>query len=665
MEVKENTYAKFLKKNAAEFADKTAVWGGGRSYTYKELEQITDKFAAKLRDFGIKPGDRAALWGYNSPEWFIAYASIIKAGGVAVLMNYSLPSKDIGDLIELTDSKFIIYGNNRELSKNRDTVAKLADACGISQKSLFNYAETDFKALLSEDVDVSQIAAFAETDDPRRTALIIFTTGTTALPKAVQLSQSSVINDAYGYGEKYASARGDSLCSALPMFHSFGLMVATLYLMEGHSAYFAEIIKADELVRIIGAYRTSDLAGVGAVYSALVEHHDFDIKVIPYARVCLIGGSVSTPVFMMRLEEKFTHATFLNGYGQTESSPAITNSSPSDPIEKRASSVGTPLSNIEVQIWTKENGFLEKGRVGEVVVKGCILMNGYYKLPPESQSIDADGWLHTGDLGYLDEENFLHLTGRIKDIIIKSGENISPVEIENKIIENEAIKEVKVMGAPHPVTGESIEACVVLYEGKAFDRERLLLELMGKISKFKIPSHFFVFDEFPLLANGKLDQRALKAQMLARLKRLRIEDQLKEGLYIVSTTVTNSALSVEPVLSMVGSLAEKFCFKPLRVGHIKKAVQAILTDRILNAYVDVGEITVKVRAFKNFMRVKFRDKGDKFFVEDDENTAKTARTILKYVSNFSTKKEEKGQSVYCLDFAWEDGFDVADCLAKA
>ena len=659
------SYGDFLKRNAKEFSDKVALSSGTNSYTYKEIDELTDKFAAKLIDFGVKKGDHAALWGYNSAEWFIAYASIIKAGAVAVLMNYSLPAGDVKDLLELTDCKFIIYGNLRALEKDKDAVSALADSCGIDKKNLLNYKPEIFKELLKETVDLKAVEALAKDEDQKRTAVVIFTTGTTALPKAVQLSQFSIINDAYGYGEKFTSARGDILCNTLPMFHSFGLMVVTLYLEEGHSVYLSEVIKADEIVNLAGACRASDFAGVGAVYSALIEHPDFDIKVTPTARVCLIGGSVSTPVFMMRLEEKFTHATFLNGYGQTESSPALSNSSPSDSIEKRATSVGTPLSNIDLRIWTQEGGFLKRGQVGEIVVKGCVLMNGYYKLPPEAQSIDQDGWLHTGDLGYLDEDNFLHLTGRIKDIIIKSGENISPAEIENKIMENSAIKEVKVMGAPHPVTGESIEACVVLYDGKAFDQDQLLLELRGKLSKFKIPSHFYVFDEFPLLGNGKLDQRALKTQMLSRHKRLRIEERLKDGLYLLATTVTNNILSVDPVLSMVGALALKFNFSESRAGQIKKAVQAVLTDRIQNAYVDVGEITVKVRAFKNFMRVKFSDQGDRFFVEDDENSANTARTILKYVSNYSIKKEDKGKVVYCLDFNWEGGFDIVDCLVNS
>lgn len=664
MEIKEITYAEVLKRNAAEFGSKVAVCSLNESYTYKELDEITDKFAAKIVQMGVKEGDHVALWGYNSGNWAVTYFSIIKAGAVAVLMNYSLPSKDIADLLELTDSKFIFYGNNRELTKDVDAVTKLADSVGIKHENLFNFSSAafDFKSLLKENIDVSGIKAYCEKEDSKRTAVIIFTTGTTALPKAVQLSQYGIINDGYGYGEKYASARGDSICNTLPMFHSFGLMVSTLYIEEGRSVYLHELVKPEEIVRVVSTYKTSDLSGVGAVYSAIVEHPEFDIKVLPYVRICLIGGSVSTPVFMMRLEEKFSHATFLNAYGQTEASPAVTNSSPTDPIEKRATSVGTPFSNIELRIWTKEKGLVSTGEVGEVVIKGYVVMNGYYKLPPESQPFDSDGWLHTGDLGYLDEENFLHLTGRIKDIIIKSGENISPVEIEQKIIENDAIKEVKVMGAPHSVTGESIEACIVLNEGKKFDEEQLVSELRTKISKFKIPSHFFVFDSFPLLGNGKLDARKLKSMMLIQLKKLRLEHRLEKGLQVSTTTVNNDVLAISPILGLFSSFTKEMNFSASRSAQISEAVEALLKERILNAYVDVGQITIQIILYKDRLSVCFSDQGDKFFVEEDEVAKNTAKIILKNVTNYSTKKEEKGMSVYCLDFDWDDGFDVVESL---
>lgn len=666
MIVEETTYAKVISGNAKQFPDRVAVCSGNTSYTYKELDRISDVYAAKIMEMGIEKGDHVALWGYNSANWYLTFVSIIKAGAVAVLLNYSLPVKDLAELVSYTDSKFIFYGNNRELSKDLDAAKNLAKFSGLSEDRLFNYADEtlDFKKYINEDVDVGKVTAITQTDDTRRDAVIIFTTGTTAMPKAVLLSQYGIINDGISYGAKYKEVRGESICNTLPMFHSFGLMVVNLYIHDGRTVYLHELIKPEEIVKVVSTYKTPDISGVGAVYTALVEHPEFDIKVIPSVRICLIGGSVSTPAFLMRLEDKFTHAVFLNGYGQTEASPAVTNSSPTDPIEKRAASVGSVQEGIEVKIWDKEKGILKAGEVGEVVIRGFVVMNGYYKLPKEKQPIDEDGWLHTGDLGCLDEDNFLHLTGRIKDIIIKSGENISPAEIEQKIIEMDCIKEVKVMGAPHPVTSESIEACVVLYDGKTFDEEEMISYLKTKISKFKIPSHFFVFDEFPLLGNGKLDARTLKSMMLMRLKRLRLERKLEKGLHVNTTIVNNDTLAISPILGLIGTFTKEMRFTEKRSSEITEAVEALLKERILNAYVDVGQITIQIVLYKDCMRVQFSDQGDKFFVEENEVAVNTAKTILKNVSNYKKDSDPKGGSVYSLDFNWEDDFNLLDFLAN-
>lgn len=666
MVIEETTYAKLISENAKKNPDKVALCSGSDSYTYKELDRITDVYASKIIQMGVQKGDHVALWGFNSANWFLTYVSIIKAGAVAVLLNYSLPVKDLAELVEFTDSKIVFYGRNRELTKDTDAAKRLAELSKLSEEKTFCYDDgsVDFKSFINEDADIGKVAAITQNDDPRRDAVIIFTTGTTAMPKSVLLSQYGIINDGISYGAKYAEARGESICNTLPMFHSFGLMVVSLYIHDGLTVYLHELIKPEEIVRVVSTYKTTDLSGVGAVYAALVEHPEFDIKVIPYVRICLIGGSVSTPAFFMRLEEKFAHAVFLNGYGQTETSPALSNSSPSDPIEKRAISVGTLMEGLDIRIWDENKGFVKTGEVGEVVVKGFAVMNGYYKLPPEKQPFDKDGWLHTGDLGCVDEDNFLHLTGRIKDIIIKSGENISPAEIERKIIEKDYIKEVKVMGAPHPVTSESIEACVVLYDGKTFDEEDMVSYLKTQISKFKIPSHFFVFDEFPLLGNGKLDARKLKTMMLMRLKRLRLERKLEKGLQVNTTIVNNDVLAITPVLGLVGTFSKEMQFAPKRVEEITETVEALLKERILNAYVDVGQITIQIVLYRNFMRICFSDQGDKFFIEENEVAENTAKTILKYVSNYNKESDPKGGSVYSLDFNWEKDFELVDFLAN-
>ena len=519
MKIKEITYAKILASNGIHYSDKIALYSNEQSYTYEELNQVTSLYASKLIEMGVKKGDHVVLWSYNNANWFLNFLSIIKTGAVAVLMNYSIPVNDVVDLINLTDSKFILYGRNKAVENDPDAIVKIHEKTGIPSKNILRIPDNDvyYKSLLEYNIDTCIVDNIIDEDDPHRNAVIIFTTGTTALPKAVQLSQYSIINDGNGYGDKYASVRGDSICNTLPMFHSFGLMVVTLYLHDAKTIYLHEIVKPSEVAKIVKVHETADMSGVGAVYSSLIDYENFDSDIMPFIKICLIGGSVSNPTFFENLEKRFKNAVFLNGYGQTETSPALSMSGPNDSIEKRSTSVGSILPSAEVKIWDKEKGFLPTGEVGEVIARGYFVMNGYYKMPADQQPIDDDGWLHTGDLGYLDEENFLYLTGRIKDIINKKGENISPVEIEQKIMENPVIKEVKVMGAPHHTMGESIEACIVLHKDAIFNEKKMIDELRMKISHFKIPNHFWIFDSFPLSGNGKLDQRKLKEQMLQRI----------------------------------------------------------------------------------------------------------------------------------------------------
>ncbi len=663
MKTMEITYADFLKKNAAENSDSIALCSDKKKYTYAELDKITDAFAAELVKNGLKKNDHIALWSYNSSQWVISFLSILKAGGIAVLMNYSLPYQELAELVSFTDSLFLLYGNNRPLSKDPDSAIKLAKISKIDEKKLININEIDFKSYLKKDIDASKIIENKKNDDPHRTAVIIFTTGTTAMPKAVQLSQFSIINDALGYGDMFTKRMGNSLCNTLPLFHSFGLMVATLYLLKARAVYLHELIKADVIINTIDEYKTSDLSGVGAVYSSLIEHPEFDIKIIPNVRLCLIGGSVSTPVFMMRLEEKFSHAVFLNGYGQTEASPAISQSSPEDSIEKRASSVGKPLHGCQVRIWSKEKGFLKSGETGEIVAKGYLLMNGYYKLPKEKQSIDSDGWLHTGDLGFLDEENYLHITDRIKDIIIKNGENISPAEIEKKIIENPAIKEVKVMGAPHPVSGESIEACLVPQTGRSIDENALISELNLKISRFKIPSHFFVFDSFPCLGNGKLDQKTLKKQMLSRLSEISAGKKLKEGFCLSKVKILSTEINIEPVCAMALSILDKISFSEQKKHQIIDSIRSLLRDRINNPLFDIGNISIKFILLDKALRLEFSDDGERYFSEQN-NSAETAKLILNTVDSFCISSDEKGKSSYCLNYNYDETFNANKYLCE-
>ena len=287
-------------------------------------------------------------------------------------------------------------------------------------------------------------------------------------------------------------------------------------------------------------------------------------------------------------------------------------------------------------------------------------MNSSLGLPQEAQSYDEEGWLHTGDLGMIAEDGLLQLAGRIKDIIIRSGENIAPSEIEKAMMEEDAVLEVKVMGAPHPIWGESVEACVVT-KGEELDEDALRTALRAKLSAYKIPSHFFLYKSLPLNANGKLDQRGLKADMLGRLRAVFISNALNEGLRILSIQVKNRTYAIAPVCDLVQGLAEQLGYRGKRVYQIRVAVEEMLTERIKHAYDANGEITVDVILMPHWMRIRFMDSGKEYRL-DDKDASVSAKIILGNVDAYGTSLTGEKLVGNNLDWQYAEGFDINEYL---
>ena len=489
----------------------------GVSYTRGELRKGAELCAAELVRAGVRRGDHVALWAYNSADWLMALLGIVRLGAVAVLINSAMPRAAVEPLISFCDCGALVYGLNRDTYHHENTGVQLASELGLTGKTL------DLRKLCLKE----RIAAGEESPtlppedaDETRTAVIIFTTGTTAEPKAVMLSQRGILRnarDAVLHAEEdFCHERA---CVALPLFHSYGLTVLFSFLLMGKTICLLSRLKSDELIDAVGRYRIGMVASVGILYLGMLSSPRFKSEVAPYVRLCIVGGEFTDPQQIYRTYRAYPEITFAIGYGQTEASPIITRVCAADSPEKRAETVGTPLPGTEIRITTPDGTEQTRGVPGEVLVRSGSLMNGYYRVPPEKQPIDENGWLHTGDLGYLDEDGYLHLTGRIKDIIIKNGENISPAEIERALRSCRGVKEVRVLGAPSPECGEEIEACLTMMEGYRFDEGSVRTQLMHCLIKFKIPANFFVYDTFPLHSNGKLNVQELRSSMLERLEK--------------------------------------------------------------------------------------------------------------------------------------------------
>ena len=664
MQIEPKLFSQTLIQGAMKYPDKPALTCRGNTVTYGQLKLAADNCSLKLLKCGFKKGDKAVLWGFNGIEWMVAFFGITQIGGVASLMNYGLKSPDVSALSKMVHASWGVIGGNTISIVDPNAAAKTLMEGGVPADHIFPataFVGMDAFAPIPEEGRKALTDAYAAVD-PRDSQVIIYTTGTTSIPKAVLQSSYSVLSNCEGAMDMLEEDIGPTLCLALPTFHSYGLMVVNAYLGLGRHIILTPLLKPDTLLTLIYDNKVTDMCSVGAIYGMLTSMPEFEQKLSGQLQLCIVGGGFTTPVEMMRFEKLLGGGKLLCGYGQTECSPVITVETPDDPLEKRAVSVGRSLPNHEVRIWNADTGFAPQGEVGEIVVKGPSLMNGYYGLPQDKQAIDQDGWLHTGDLGRFDEDGMLQFSGRIKDIIIRSGENISPVEIERVLLEQPEVREAKVLGAAHPIWGESVECCLVLRSG-SLDEESFRARLKQKLASFKVPSHFFLYDAFPLNENGKLNQRALHADMVRKLYEANLTAAVNEGLRILDLRLKNRNYTIVPSCSMIQQLADQIGFDEEKAGQIRLSVEEMLTDRINNAFEENGEIRMEVLLMPQWMRLRFTDTGRKYSLEA-EDASISARIILANVDAYASGENEKGETQYSLDYQYNDDFNVKDYLMR-
>ena len=511
-------------------ASKVALNFKGVSYTFKEIEKSVDYYAHILTSKGVKPGEHVALLGMNCYNWLIAFFAIIKVGAVAVLLNYMARHDTLVELIKDTDCKYLCYGKYLALVKQDNELDALLNETGISKdKSIsMRYRHINFKEILAKEDIPSFTSPLSREEDSKRTSYIIFTTGTTAKPKAACLSQYSMLNIIYINFAKLDTIFPQKFMCLLPMFHCFGLLVVNAYLAFKRTVYIHSLSNKLSIYKEFVKNKCGDYASVGIVFDKLARAPFWWLHNGRFVKHCIVGGGFTSETEFKFLEKKYGKDKFMNGYGQTECSPMISLVYPDAPSIKKKTTVGTPMEGIELAFMDPETKkLLPRGVKGEILVKGYNVFNGYYKLSEDKQPFDKDGYLHTGDLGYLDEDGYLVLCGRLKDIIIRKGENISPKEIEEELRKFKEFKQVRVLGFPSIDEGEYIIGCVELPKKPLhFVEQKYLDEMKKSLPAIKVPSHIVYVDKFPLMANGKLDEMQLREICLNKLSKYLQEDTL-------------------------------------------------------------------------------------------------------------------------------------------
>ena len=494
----------------------------GVSYTFKELNDSVNYFAAKLLKKGVKPNDHVGLLGMNSYSWVVAFYAIIKVGAIAVLFNYMSRHEPLVEAIKFTDCKYLVAGGYLAATREKGEFPRLLKEIDIDLDHELSLLKADlhFKSVLERHKNIPEVpSAYSREIDSKRTSYIIFTTGTTSKPKAAMLSQYAMLNTIYHNLYKLDPVFPQKFMCLLPAFHCFGLLVINAYLAYQRTVYLNDLSNPVQLYKEFLKNKCGDYASVAYIYDKLARAPFWWFHRARFVKHCIVGGGFTSEQEFNFLEKKYGKGKFMNGYGQTECSPLISLVYPNSPREKQKTTVGTPMEDIEIKIMdVNTQKIIPSSETGEILIKGYNVFNGYYKLDKRQQPFDNDGYLHTGDLGYIDNDGYLVLNGRIKDIIIRKGENISPKEIEDELLKNSLFTGARVLGFPSIDDGEFMLAVVTVNKKPArFVEKTYLDELRKTLPSIKIPSHIFYLKKFPTTANGKIDEVKLREVCLRKM----------------------------------------------------------------------------------------------------------------------------------------------------
>ncbi len=513
------SFKEFLAYKAKYGAEKTIIDVGDDHYTWRDIDQCAQIIANDLSRQGVKKGTHVAICGANSVNWVLTFYAVQKLGAVAQLVNFNLSTSELLAIFKAGDITHFCYG---EITQMKDE-ATFLETIGGDDSPITSFYDmrrsVSFKKRLPEYENVAgKFENKVETDDA---CVMIFTSGSTGIPKGVLLSAYNILNAAGSNAASLHLTKDDKACLILPLFHIFG-MVAGLFAnaVADAAMLIPDNIRTSNLIKVISENKCTVFHSVPTMFLAIVNNKEFDPKKFTSIRSTILSGAPVSANQMQMLRELFPNNHFAASYGLSEMAP-VSITDYEDTPEHITQTVGKPIPGIEIRIYDNDNQSVCKtGVSGEIQVQGYNLMTCYYKADLDSQAIDEDGWLHTGDLGYFDEEGYIHFVGRSKELIIRGGENIIPNEIASAISEAECVADVKVVGVPDEFWGEIVAAAVLIKSGETFDEEKMRTMLSEKLAKYKVPAHFIVYDAFPLLPNGKIDAVNLKNNVVKRIKQL-------------------------------------------------------------------------------------------------------------------------------------------------
>ncbi len=531
------TVGALLMRLAESFPDNEALVYHDRRWTFAQLEAEARLIARGLLACGVEPGERVALWATNVPEWVVLQFALAKIGTILVTVNTSLRANEVDYLLRQSEAATVItirgfrdvdyVGVLREIGAVGDS--RLPDL----KRALFISREPDEACpdgLILYDRLRELAAQISEAElDARESQVGLddvinmqYTSGTTGFPKGVMLSSRNIVNNGYWLGQGLGYTPADRLCLCVPLFHCFGCVIGVLgAYTHGACLCALEAFDAHKVLQIVERERCTSIYGVPTMFLAEMEDAQFKQFDLSTLRTGVMAGALCPEALMRRAIDEMNLREITIIYGLTEASPGITQTRRDDTLEHRTQTVGQVLPEMEVRIVdpaTREEVGLDQP--GELCVRGYNVMKGYYNNPEATRAaIDADGWLRTGDQATLDADGYVRITGRIKDIIIRGGENIAPKEIEDLLRQHAAISDVYVYAIKSEFFGEEVAAAVRLKPDAAVTADELKAFCHDKLARFKIPKHWRFVNDFPMTASGKIQKFKLREQHEQELER--------------------------------------------------------------------------------------------------------------------------------------------------
>lgn len=546
-QLSERTLGQWLEHWAEETPDKEYIVYSDRDlrFTWKQFNQRVDDLAKGLMAIGVEKDSHVGIWATNVPDWLTFLYATAKIGAVLVTVNTNYKQSELEYLCENSDMHTLCIIDGTWECDYVDMTYKMLPELKTCQrghleskrfpnmKNVIYIGQEKFRGmyntaellLLGKNIDDNDLVKAKNNVSCHDVVNMQYTSGTTGFPKGVMLTHYNIANDGFFTGENMKFTQDDKLCVCVPLFHCFGVVLATMNCLT-HGSTQVMVEKFDPLVVLASVHkeRCTALYGVPTMFIAELNHAMFSMFDMSSLRTGIMAGSLC-PVELMRAVSEKMFMTITSVYGLTESSPGMTQTTIEDSFERRCTTVGRDYPFVDVKVIDPETGEeCQTGVQGEMCCKGFNVMKGYYKNPEATaEVIDKNGYLHSGDLGVKDEDGYYRITGRIKDMIIRGGENVYPREIEEFLYKMPGIKDIQVAAVPSKKYGEEVGAFIILHEGTNMTADDVKDFCKGNIARYKIPKYIFFIDQFPMTGSGKIQKFKLKELSLKLCEQMGIE----------------------------------------------------------------------------------------------------------------------------------------------